>query len=717
MSVNKLIGQRRSLLVDPVSTLIGKVAQVTASRNMSDKQIGQLAIATESISEADTQQLTSVYNNFESTLRASVSDSGIAVEGYQLEAGTMAGMLATDPMGAMTARPRALPANSVVMTNLVADSYPDRGISLEAYDERENRNAQMNSIVYNLLASRQDEFGETLFPTIIASPNEVGVTIAMKLFYVFNDFKRSATGALANYNRKNLVRAYADTEILKNELTRVVPVLRTGGSDANTDKFVAAADVPSWAEALGMGVLVDTAPLKIDTKVDLIAISQTNELLQSGVMGPTDALDTNIKLDKLYAKVDNGAGKVDVVVLNAIDLPASVFTHSPQGNSRRMMLSIDTDSLVLSSKTAKVGGGAMAVLTELATHKARVQLTIGGSVTLDTGTCSVSRGQLSLVALRNNANQLVTGAAFDDFAAKVAKVEIIGYTLVAARANSNLRQRGQLVDTQTEYRVIPVGFRSPLSILAPTARDSADDTSAIQTLITTTGMRISNEAVNALVRAEVTLSNYAAVADASGTLPEMNAIGHYLVNPVFFSDSINLGTTVDSLKSHERLKDIRAALVEKIRYFANEMYRASEYQAASAVLTGNTAGKPTVIVATDPVLKNYLTADGDLRTLGESFDVVVVSTLATAITGKIYITFGVFDQARNTSINPLNFGNMLYTPELVLNLPISRDGQTSKELTVTPRFTHIVNLPVMTSLTVTGLPGVTGKVSVNTKAI
>jgi hypothetical protein len=716
MSVNKLIGQRRSLMVDPVATLVGKVAQLTASRNMNDKQIGQLVIATESMSDADTQQLTSVYNNFETTLRASVQDSGIAVEAYQLEAATLAGMMGTDPMATMSARPRALPANSVVMSSGAVDSYSERAFSMEAYDERENRNAQMNSIVYNLLSSRQDEFGETLFPTIIASPNEVGVTIAMKLFFVFNDFKRSATGALANYNRKNLIRAYADVEILKNELTRVVPVLRSGGSDANLDKFVDVTEVPSYAEALGMGVLVPTGALKVDTKIDLIAISQTNELLQSGVMGPTDALDTFIKLDKLFVKIVDGADS-DIFEMKMIDLPQAVFTYAPQGNSRRMILNMDTDSLVLSNKTTKINGTALAVLTELATHKARIQLTIGGNVSLDKGDCSVNRGQMSLVALRNAANQLVTGATFADFAAKIAECEIIGYTLQAFRANSNLRQRGQLVDTQTEYRIIPVNLRSPLSILAPTARDSSDDTAAIQTLITATGVRASNEAVNALVRTEVTLENYSPVADASGTLPEMSAIGHFLVKPTFFKDTINLGSTVDSVKSHERIKDIRAALVEKIRYYANEMFRASEYQAASAVMTGNTSGKPTVIVATDPVLHNYLTSDGDLRTLGESFDVVCVSTLASPIVGKIYITFGVFDQSRNTAINPLNFGNMLYTPELVLNLPISRDGQVSKELTVTPRFTHIVNLPVLTALTVTGLPGVTGKVTVNMRTV
>lgn len=714
MSVNKLIGSRRSMLVDPVATLAGKVAQLTASRNMNDKQIGQLVIATESMSDNDEQQLTSVYQNFETTLRASVQDSGIAVEAYQVEAATLAGMMATDPVATMAARPRALQANTIVMSSGAVDSFHDRAFSMEAYDERENRNAQMNSIVYNLLASRQDEFGETLFPTIITSPNEAGVTIAMKLFYVFNDFKRSATGALANYNRKNLIRAYADTEILKNELTRVVPVLRTGGSDANADKF--ATDVPAWTESLGMGVQVTTGALKVDTKVDLIAISQTNELLQSGVMGPTDALDTFIKLDKLFIKVTDG-GQTDIVVLNMLDLPHSVFTYAPQGNSRRMMLNIDSDSVVLGSKTPRVGGGAMTVLTELANHKVRVQLTISGNVSLDKGDCSVSRGQLGLVAMRNASNQLVIGTDFEDFALKLSLCEVVGYTLQSYRANSNLRQRGQLVDIQNEYRMIPVNFRSPLCILAPTGRDAGDDTAAVQTLITTAGVYTSNEAVNALVRAEAMLDNYMPVADASGTLPEMSAIGHYLVKPTFFKESLNLTGVVDSVKSHERSKDIRAALVEKIRYYANEMVRTSEYQAAAAVMSGNTAGKPTVIVATDPVLHNYLTADGDLRTLGESFDVVVVSTLAAPIAGKIFVTFGVFDQTRNASINPLNFGNMLYTPELVVNLPISRDGQTSKELTVTPRFTHIVNLPVLTVLSVAGLPGVTGKVAINMKSV
>lgn len=712
MSADKLIGSRRSLLADPVAALSAKVAEFLGQRSVQDKSLTGLAISTESLGDAQAQTLTSAYNNIESTLTAIGKDSSLALEGFQVEAATMAAMLGADPLAAVQSKFRPLPDNSVVMGAGVPDARPERGYALEAYDERENRNSQLHSVIFNLLAPKQDPFGETLFPTIIVSPNEQGVTMAMKLFYVFNDFKRSATGALANYARKNIIRAYADTTILKNDLTRGVPVLRTGGADDNTAQFVAVTDVPSWSENLGVGVTVPTGALKVDQKVDLIGISQTNELLQSGVMGPTDSLDTYVRLDKLFVKVTDGTD-TDVFELDVSSLPGATFTYAPQGNYRRMILSLDTDSIVMSPSSTKLNGQPLAVLDELATHKARLSLNIAGSASLDKGEGVVNRGQLSLTTLRNAAGVLVTGSVFTALADKIADCEVVGYTLKYFRANSNLRQRGQLVDNQTEYRVVPVNFRSPLSILAPTSRDSAEDASAIQTLIMGTGIRISNEAVNAVRSFITTMRAYKDVADASGNLPEMNAIGHFLVKPVFFEENVELDKTVNTFRSQDKFKDIRAALVEKIRWYANEMYRKAEYGPALNVMSGNTNAKPTVIIATDQVLHNYLLADGDIRTLGESFDVKIVSTIADGMANQILITFGVFDATRNTAINPLNFGNMLYSPEVVVNLPINRDGQTSKELMVSPRFAHNVNLPVATLLNVTGLPAVLTKTAIN----
>lgn len=719
MSVQKLLaGRSKSMAVDPIGSLTEKVSQITTSRGFNDEKIGQYAVAVEGLDSNAEAMLTNVYNNIETSIKTIAQEFGIAVESQQLEAATISGMLATNPKAALGAKPKAVSNDAIVMVSGVADGFVERPqIATEAYDERDNRNAQLYSIIYNLLASRQDEFGETFFPTIVVNPNEVGVTLSAKLFYVYNDFKRSVTGSLANYARKSVIRAYADAEILKNELTRAIPVLRNGGgSDDNSDKFVPVSEVPAWNVAVGNSITIQTGAVKVDTKIDLIGISQTNELLNSGIMGPSDTLDTYIKLESVFIKVTDGTN-TDVIRVQVDEKPGSTFTYAPQGNYRRMLLAMDSDALVLDSSTKDVNGNAVESLPELATHKARIQLSISGNVSLDKGDCLISGGTLGLVALRNASDMLVQGSTFNTLAEKISAAEVIGYTITAFRANSNIRQRGQLLDSQVEYRVIPVPYRSPLSIIMPVVNASGDDNSALQTLITTTGIRVSNEAVSALLRAQASLASYAPVANANGDLPEINAFGHLYVKPVYFQDSVSLPVTVDSLKSHEKIKDIRAALVEKIRYYANEMYRSSEYKAAAAVLTGNTGFKATILVGTDPVIYNYLMADGDLRTLGETFDVRIVSTLDHRVEGKIFLSFGVFDSARNTGINPLNFGNMLWSPELTVVMPVSRDGQVSKELIVAPRFLHTVNLPVMTMLTVSGLPEVTGKIAVNMHSV
>jgi hypothetical protein len=711
MSISKLLSGRKSIIIDPIGDLTAKVGQISSSRSMNDERIGQIALATESLGTAEETTLASVYNNIESSIKTIVQDFGIAVEAHQLEAASIAGIFSTNPKAALSTKLKGVSSDAIVVSSSVSDGYMERPqMALEAYDERENRNSQMYSIVYNLLASRQDDFCETFFPTIIINPSEVGITIGVKLFYVYNDFKRSVTGALANYGRKSIIRAYADADILKNELTKVVPVLRTGGG-ANDNSAMFSADVPAWSVNLGSDITVTTTALKVDTKIDFIGISQTNELLNSGLMGPSDSLDTFIKLEDVFIKLTDGTD-TDIVRVNVEQIPAATFTYAPQGNTRRMILSMDSDSVVMDANTKTVGGGAPTLLPELANHKVRVQLSMNGSIVIDKGEGSISRGSLSLVTMRNAADQLITGASFTTLSGKLASAEVIGYTVQAYRANSNIRQRGQLLDSQTEMRVITVPYRSPMSVIMPTIT-SGDDTSALQNLITATGIRVSNEGVSTLLKAQASMAVYNGVADANGELPELSSIGHYYVKPVYFSEDINLANTVDSLRSHERIKDIRAALVEKIRYYANEMYRKSEYKAAASVLTGNVGFKPTVIIGTDPVLYNYIQIEGELRTLGETFDVKVVSTLDKRMTGKIIVSFGVFDGSRNTSVNPLNFGNLLYSPEVTTKLPVSRDGQTSNELMVTPRFAHMPVLPVMTSLNVTGLPETTGKITVN----
>jgi hypothetical protein len=174
-----------------------------------------------------------------------------------------------------------------------------------------------------------------------------------------------------------------------------------------------------------------------------------------------------------------------------------------------------------------------------------------------------------------------------------------------------------------------------------------------------------------------------------------------------------MATAIDSIKSHERAQDIQAVLVNKIRDFAYRMYRDSEYKAAADAIQGGISKTPTVVIGTDPVLARYLTVTGDLRTLGGEFDVKIVSTLDVRVQGKIFITFGVFDENRNVAPNPLNFGNMIWGPELVLTANISRGNTISKETVVQPRYLFVTHLPVVALLTVENVPDVLNKVAIN----
>ena len=720
-AVEKILAIKKNHSYDPLGTLVDKVSQLTATRTFSDEKITKIAISSESLDSSSEQTLISTFNNIEATLRSAVEDSNYAIEEFQAQSAGLAALFAADPKAFLATPLRPLQSGTTVHQPYLSDGYPVRqGISLEAYDERDNRNAQLFSIVYNLLSSRQDDFGETLFPTIVVNPTEVGITISMRLYYVYNDFKRSVTGALADYGRRNVIRAYADWEILRNELTRAVPVLRnvSGSSDYNGDKFLTA--VPSWTEYVGNGVAINTAPLKTGVKVDLIALSQTQELLNSGIMGPSDTLDTYIKLSKVYIKVSDGTDTAYFAV-STDDIPGTTFTFSPQNNYRLMILFLDTTSIVIDKYTPFTGTlpSALATVINSTTnpYTVRISLNLSGSVVLDKGDTIINNGTVGLVIVRDSEGHIVNDATLlGDLNTMFSSAETVGYTLTAYRANSNIRQRGQLLDNQVENKIISIPYRSPISVIMP-AINSGDDNAAIQNLITATGVRISNEAVTRLLKAETSLKSYNPVANLNGDYPELDAIGYFYVKPVYMPEEIDLSATVDSLKSHERIKDIRAALVEKIRYHANELYRRSEYKAAATVLTGNTMFKPTVIVATDLVLYNYIMADGDLRTLGDTFDVKVVCSMDHRIDGRIFITFGVFDSARNTAVNPLNFGNLLWSPELTVVMPVSRDGQVSKELIVSPRFAHIVNLPVLSALTVTNLPTAVDKINVLTKQV
>jgi hypothetical protein len=123
---------------------------------------------------------------------------------------------------------------------------------------------------------------------------------------------------------------------------------------------------------------------------------------------------------------------------------------------------------------------------------------------------------------------------------------------------------------------------------------------------------------------------------------------------------------------------------------------------------------PELIVLCSPDIEAYITVPGELRTMGGSpIPIRVVSHIDQTLSGRIYMTFGQFGANRNTEVVPLNSGNLFWSSELVLSGTINRQGATSRETMVQPRYFFLSHLPVMGLIEVTGIPGALARTPIN----
>lgn len=674
------------------------------NNNLASAPVARAALSMESLRDDEVNALSTAVSQLEMSLESIAVDLGISksMSRAQKEAAVVAGLIAGD-VGSYLSHPSShqsisTESMSVVTATGISDGFSKRSLGMEAYDEKDNRNAVVYSIAYNMQAARQDEFGEAFFPTVVVSPDNIGFAVSVRLFQVFNDFSRNISGALDNYEKKNIIRAVIDASILKNEQTKIVPVHRP----ESLDKFVPAATIAPRTILLE-GEPIVTAPLATGKRLSLLGISQTDTLLANGVMDVTDSIDPAVVLANIYIKIGS-----DVLQFSTQNLPLSSFAAATQGLARQMNLAFSSSSLLITKNTKNVDGSPLVTLADVVTNDLIVRLNVNvtGSLNVELADTIVYGNGVDVNTVQNNLGELValSAAPASDVVAALAGATVIGYDLTAYRTNLNRRQRGQLIDTTVFTQMYPVPLRGPITAIRPMTSDGQTDSSDLAALITATHIRTSNAAVAALLQAATILNDYVDARDTAGVGPDVLGVGRFLVRPTFFKANLDVNASINSLTSHERARDMQAVLVNQIRDFAYRMYRDSGYKAAADAQSGGMSKTPTVIIGTDPVLSRYLMVDGDLRTLGSDFDIRVVTTLDSRMSGRIAMAFGVFDGSSENTPNALTFGNMAWKPELTLVLPISRGGQTSKELTVQPSFLHVVNSPIMAMIEVTGVP-------------
>lgn len=709
MFKNRNNGQSGSL----AAVLDSLKQNVTHGAPLVSQDVATAAFAMEGYNNNVTQQaLQSSYSGLKAALETSMK--GVAglekMSIAQEEAGIAAGFAAASPSAYLNRKiptsqeMAAFGGDNTIVVNTGASSVDERRVSLEHFDEQANRNAMVYSMAYNAQAARQNEFGETFFPTVVQAPDQVGYFVNIKLIEVIDTQRRAISGAVQNFNRKNIIKAEIDSTILQNDITRLHPVLRS-----ESEQFLLK-DLESTISLSGEDVT--TAPYAIGKKFSILGLSQTEVALQAGIQDESDAVDSAVKLSAIYVELAKGA----VVKFNTKNTPTAAFNYSVQGNVRTLQLAFNTDTLNLTKNTKLVDGTALpaSLLTAIGDNIARLSVGVFGSINQQQGDTSLTASDFgvakvveedgTVLSLNDGVGQAVVTA--------LETAKVIGYDLYAHRTNSNRRNRGQLVDVREMNYLYNIPVLPPISAIRPIANSDANDASLLQSLVQTTRTRANNAAVTKLLETRDYLKEYCSNAIQFTDDVEMLGAAAKLVTPTYDEVVLDVATMTDSIKSSDRSEDVVAVIINQVRDIAYRMYQASGYQAAADVQAGGVAAKPTVLIGTDPTVYRYLTQNGDTRTFGDAFEFKIVPTLDSRMNGQIAITFGT--TANDGTPNPLHFGNMAWRPEMTLLMPMVRNGSSVMELTVQPQFEHIPNLPILGWVTVSGIKDIiASKATVN----
>lgn len=584
--------------------------------------------------------------------------------------------------------------------------FGDPVASQEAFDETPLKEMLDYSVSWNLHAARQDAFGEAHFRTIVVTPELGGIDITVPLVRVFDKAEHNNDGKRYDVKMRNLVDAYVDPTVLADESTKVVPAHLGAPNQA---AFVPAAAV-AVRNVMVAGVPVPTAPLLMGEEHDLLGLSAYEPLLGMNALDINDALDKGAKISNLY--VQTAAGKA-AIKFSTGSIMRNAFVKGPEGNYRELILAFDT-LLRMDKDTKAVDGTAVTELAALVAsgYTAIFEVKIKGDMNVETGNTTVAAMGLKLRSLKDDQGLEVDTTTGDGATIKAAveASKVIGYDVDARRTNSNRRTVGiRLNNTlQTNRYHIPVG--APISIQTP--HSSNTDAADLKALIATTRVRNSNNAVTALLNtADFLEEHFIPGLSDEEVVKLFPGMGRYLIKPYFEKHTLDLEKAINSIKSHEKARDISAVFVQAIRDVAIRLIQRSRYQAALDVLTGGTGSMPTLVVGTDQVISRYLIVPGDTRTFGETFQSSkIVVTQDERMFGKIILTLTRDDQ---DGPDPLSFGNHLWIPELVTTVAnVTRGNQQIKETQVQPRTLHMVNCAIMGVIDVVNLHKVaTDKIS------
>jgi len=580
---------------------------------------------------------------------------------------------------------------------------------LESFEAGSIQKYLAQTAVANAQAAVLGGFEDVWFPQQLVPAGQNGVDILVTIPQVFTTTTHTeTTGAPYTIIKQSLISAVIDPSILESNATTIVPWAQ--GTDSTSDPhLVPAAQVPTTTATVG-GLTVNTRPIVFGSKTSLIGISNATNLLNVGIFDETDALDPIINIGTVYYKltVTTGANTQSPVtnyVYLATDVSNQAGTLLTQVQAGRIqaLQTTATVSLPINHSIVPVNGSAAPLITALegilgigAGVAFTIVATVDLSATADTeyGNMTVNANSPVIAKLYDATN---TAAPLTPFSATGVSVTItpLGFTPLARRTNSNLRQNGTIIDSNTT-----ITYRYPVNLQAPIISQSpigGATNTTLEGLGHASRIRQNGRAVTALANAESSLATYSGI---SGSSP---FVGSLFVTPTYVAHGVDVSTLVTTMNSQENLINLRGALVSAITNTVNELLIKSGYPAALELTNGDPDAFE-IIVATDQEIAPHIWESGDIRTFGDARNYKITKSNNKFFKGKVYISFR--RTTRSDEIHPLDFGRMLVTPPLTYDVAINRNGRTTNEIHTIPRVNAYVTLPILGVLSITNLESI-----------
>ena len=610
-----------------------------------------------------------------------------------------------DAIKKLYGQPRKLDAGTEdnVVNNYRYGVDDDIDVGIEYFDMQNTSTNLVFNIVFNAFAPKQDEFAELFFPLVAIDPVKAGARIKATLINIWKEYKQSIDGTPAadKINEHPLIKAVTDTKLLTTDSIRLVPVYRDVNKGLFFDKVL--------FEEEYMGEVVKTGPLVFGKKMSLVGLAQTDSMLAKGGADFTDGINKSIKLSEIYVQMtgkDSNGNNVTETFRFSLKNRNSYFYETIIGTTKQMVLNFDEDGFfMLTPDTKAIDANGNEVDSKImanlpANLEINLEINLTGQANIAYGDVAVFLQSVTLKDVRTKSGAKVPASSdeYQKVEAVIKTTQPGGFIIDAHASLGNAKRKGIHILTRKQTVVVTVPYRSGFTEILPVVVTGDDGDPA--------------DLVGQIMGTRMKLNAYA-IKTVTDFIDDMRAnpkqriqgLSHYFVDNYFFEDELTLSKLVDSIRSSERIEDLRAAVVNKIKLVATDMILKSNYKIARDTL-GYT-GPIDVLVGMGLKLKLNLFGDIQQETFGDlRFN--YAGTPFKELEDKIIITLGVRDNRKN-DIDPLNFGVCLWSPELVINTKKTIGEGVRTEISTFPRFLHYINLPIIGMYNITDVETIASK--------